>query len=259
MVQEPTEPGWPTDAVCNALVADWHIYQRSGGHRSSTDDVLVAWLAVTQASCSPDTYLDLGCGVGSVLLLVTHALRPRSALGVEAQPQSVVLLQRSLAELPGGAASLEVVQADFRTLEMNGARFDIITGSPPYFPLGTGVEPKDGQRRACRFEVRGGVEGYLATMARLLNPRGRGYLVFPWVQRQRLLQAATQVGLCVTLEVPFVMRRGRENPFLAAFELADTSLHEAQIRREPVVIREPDGSFSSVFEELRQELRQRKF
>ena len=34
-LQEPT--GWPEDARRDRLIGDWYIYQRTGGHRTSTD------------------------------------------------------------------------------------------------------------------------------------------------------------------------------------------------------------------------------
>jgi hypothetical protein len=57
------------------------------------------------------TYVDLGSGIGSTLLIVAHWLRsslvrdeqtiqPIQALAVEAQAQSVALLKRTLEELP---------------------------------------------------------------------------------------------------------------------------------------------------------------
>ena len=67
---EPT--GWPADARRDRLIADWHIYQRRGGHRTSTDDLITAWYAVHRRPQRPQRYLDLGCGVGSVLLMVSH-------------------------------------------------------------------------------------------------------------------------------------------------------------------------------------------
>ena len=157
MTVDTEEPGavWPADATRNQCVGDWFIYQRKGGHRTSTDDLVTAWLAVTMAEGRPvRRYLDLGCGIGSVLLMTVHALRPDYTLGVEAQPQSAVMARRTVGELRD-APLIEVLESDFREANIGAmAKFDVITGSPPYLPVGTGVMSPDAQRRACRFELR---------------------------------------------------------------------------------------------------------
>ncbi|MBW2376977.1 MAG: hypothetical protein JRF55_13495 [Deltaproteobacteria bacterium] len=86
---------WPEDAGRDRLIGDWHIYQRTGGHRTSTDDLITAWYAVHRNPDPPERYLDLGCGVGSVLLMVSHKLRPKIVLGVEAQAQSLMMARRA--------------------------------------------------------------------------------------------------------------------------------------------------------------------
>ena len=44
-LRPPAEPvGWPDDAGRDRLIGDWHIFQRSGGHRTSTDDLITACL-----------------------------------------------------------------------------------------------------------------------------------------------------------------------------------------------------------------------
>jgi tRNA1Val (adenine37-N6)-methyltransferase len=54
---------------CDALTADFRLFQRRRGHRFSLDDLATAWVA---ARARPDArvVLDLGCGVASVLLMV---------------------------------------------------------------------------------------------------------------------------------------------------------------------------------------------
>ena len=93
--------GWPDDVRRDRLIGDWHIYQRTGGHRTSTDDLITAWLASQSVASPPARYLDLGCGIGSVLLMVSHRLTPTVAIGVEAQPQSAHMAKRAVAEANG--------------------------------------------------------------------------------------------------------------------------------------------------------------
>ena len=230
-------------------MGEWWLWQRRRGHRTSTDDVVVA--ARAAALCAggrPASYLDIGCGVGSVLLLTAHALRPGRTVGVEAQGQSVALLRRTLGELPD-APPIEVIHGDLRDADLARlGTFDLVTGSPPYFPVGTGVLPPDPQRQACRFELRGGVEAYAGAMGRLLTPDGTGVLVAQTALAGRVERGAAMSGLSIRSRLDLWMREDRTEPFLTVFEL----------RREPgecvvetLAVRAASGAITSGYASLR--------
>lgn len=244
--------GWPADAVREQLVGDWHLYQRRGGHRTSTDDVLTAWFAVRAAGGQrPQRYADLGCGIGSVLFHTAYVLRPERSLGFEAQAQSALMASRTAAELPD-APAIEIRRADLRALEpAELGTFDLITGSPPYFPIGAGVLSPDAQRRACRFELRGGVEAYCDAAAKLLQPGGALALVFPAEGDVRARGAIAASGLHLRAHARVFARDGRAEPLLALYEA----------RREPgpldalaFAIRDASGSISAAYRAARAQL-----
>ncbi|MEZ4439311.1 MAG: methyltransferase domain-containing protein [Polyangiaceae bacterium] len=245
-----TDP-WPADAVRDRLIGDVYVYQRRGGHRASTDDVITAWHACRGWARPPRRYLDLGCGIGSVLLTVAHRLRPEASLGIEAQAESVMLARRSLAELPEEAPPVALVEGDFRHHDFGAQRFDLITGSPPYFPVTAGVLPDDPQRRACRFELRGGVEAYCDVAARLLAAGGRFHLVFQSTWTERVEQAGRAAGLHLVDRCDMQSRSDRWDPFLTVYEFR----HEpAPLRRSELAIRDVRGAFTPEYEQLRAEL-----
>src|SRR5213079_1658391 len=82
---------WPGEGedLC-WLAGDWRILQRVDGHRWSLDDLVTAWFAA-RATSPPRTLLDLGCGIGSVLMLLAWRFPALEALGIEAQAMSVDL------------------------------------------------------------------------------------------------------------------------------------------------------------------------
>lgn len=248
------EPGgWPDDARYDRLIGDWHLYQRTGGHRTSTDDLITAWYAAHRSAGRPERYLDLGCGIGSVLLMVCHKLRPSVSIGVEAQAQSALMAERSVAELPSSGCAIEIRNGDFRSAGLAAEeRFDLITGSPPYFPLSDGVLPNDSQRRACRFEARGGAEEYLETAKRHLSENGHFYLVFQTQWNDRVMRASERAQLYVTGQADFQMRRDKPQPFLSVFEFAHQPA--SQIHRFSCAVREADNSLSAGYQALRCEL-----
>ncbi len=251
-VEWPEPEGWPEDATRDRLIGDWHIYQRKGGHRTSTDDLITAWYA-THRSADATAYLDLGCGIGSVMLMVAHRARPSLVWGVEAQPQSFAMATRAVAELPENSCEFSLKHSDFRDVDFGDRRFPLVTGSPPYFPIGTGVLPADAQRRACRFEARGGVEGYLETAGRALAEDGRFYLVFQTIWTERVLDGAAACGLSLTGQADFHMRTDRTDPFLSVYEFSRASPDD-EIHRVTMAVRDERGAITDDYESIRKEL-----
>jgi tRNA1(Val) A37 N6-methylase TrmN6 len=164
-----------------------------------------------------ERYLDLGCGIGSVLFQVAHPLRPIETVGVEAQAQSVAMARRTLRELPD-PPPIRIIHSDLRQLNrLELGDFDVVTGSPPYLPVGTGVISPDPQRAACRFELRGGVEAYCAAAAELLAPNGWFFVVFQTEWDARVLEAGSRAGLHLRWRADVRTRSDREAPFLTVY------------------------------------------
>lgn len=227
------------------FVGDWHYYYRQRGMQTSTDDVLVAFVACianfpdfcepfpaanspehelassesqplanrnaesvqTEFYPQPCRYVDLGCGIGSILLLVAHSLSPMSSIGLEVQSQSYRLASKtiqeiqmaqtesSLSRIGGASQELAVLNMDLRgllheevlsvhePLKLFWERSELVTANPPYSPAASSHTLAksskfsynlDSQRRNARFELHGGVEEYCRAAAQLLLPRN-GY------------------------------------------------------------------------------------
>lgn len=175
--------------------AGWLIAQRKMGHRHSIDDVLTAWYAL-QISPPVTELLDLGTGIGTVGLLTLWGMGSEARLTcVEAQEISYRLLKSNI-EANGLSSRVDPSKGDLRDLAL-GRKFPLITGSPPYFPPGTGVLPQDSQKAHARFELRGDVSDYAKTAISHLNQDGWFVLCFPTPQRARALVGIAEAGLNV--------------------------------------------------------------
>jgi tRNA1(Val) A37 N6-methylase TrmN6 len=149
------------------------VYQRKKGHRFSSDDIVTAFVAA-RAAPNASRILDLGCGLGSVLLHLAWSLPEARLVGIEAQAISFALLERNVRGSPF-ADRIEIVHGDLRAPEaiaQLGSNFPLITGTPPYFPPDSALDAEDEQRAYARVEYRGGVEAYVQTAALLLAPDG---------------------------------------------------------------------------------------
>ena len=138
---------------------------------------------------------------------------------IEAQSDSVALARRS-ARYNGLEDRYEIRQGDFRDPGLLGAEetFDLITGSPPYFPLDAGVKSEHPQKLACRFELRGTVADYCSTAAVHLARGGWFACVFPTdpAQLARVEAGANAAGLVIVRRRPVVFREG-EPPLIGLF------------------------------------------
>jgi tRNA1(Val) A37 N6-methylase TrmN6 len=166
---------------------------------------------------------------------------------IEAQEESVRLARRSAA-YNGLDARYEIRLGDFRTDEAVAVdeAFDLVLGSPPYFPPGTGIEGDHPQKIACRFEMRGDIGDYARVASAHLAPGGLFACVFPETDRARVEDAAKRTQLTIVRRRPVVFREG-EPPLVALFAMvrqADLPLHmrERTWVEPPLVIRCADGS-----------------
>lgn len=161
------------ELTLDALTSGVSVYQRAKGHRFSSDDTITAWTAL-QVHPRPQRVLDLGCGLGSVLLHLAWSVPDALLVGVEAQSVSFELVQRNIAH-NRLAPRVSAVHGDLRDAELLaqlGGPFDLVTGTPPYFPVGEAVDAHDAQRAAARMEHRGGVEAYVAAATHTLSAEG---------------------------------------------------------------------------------------
>ncbi len=124
---------------------------------------------------------------------------------------------------PKGGADLPVspdAQQRVPTVLRADEKFDLITGSPPYFPPDAGVKSEHPQKLACRFELRGTVADYCATAAKHLATGGFFACVFPTdpAQLARVEAGAKAAGLVIVRRRPVIFREG-EPPLIALFGL----------------------------------------
>ncbi len=204
----------------DAISGHFRLFQLKAGHRFSTDDILTAWYGTAWCPTAA-TALDLGSGIGTVGSIVAWRLPGARLVTVEAQEQSVALAKKS-ARFNGLTERYEIRQGDFRDPGVLGPeeKFDLITGSPPYFPPGTGVESEHPQKLACRFELRGTVADYCSTASKHLALGGFFACVFPTdpAQLARVESGAKAAGLVIVRRRPVVFREG-DAPLIGLFGL----------------------------------------
>lgn len=232
----------------DGLTGTWFIFQRAHGHRHSIDDVLTAHYAL-EVSPPITTHLDLGTGIGTVGLLVLSRMASGATLtALEAQAISHRLL---VANVAANALSdrVHVLHRDLRDFD-EPARFPLITGSPPYFPVSAGILPQDSQKAHARFELRGDVFDYAKAAARALAPDGWFVFCFPTPQKQRAFAAVTNAGLRVARLRDVIPREGLAALF-SLYACRWPALVASSLVDAPLVVRCADGELSEAMTRVR--------
>jgi len=219
--------------------AGWLIAQRLKGHRHSADDVLTAWYAL-QVSPPVLEHLDLGTGIGTVGLLTLWGMGAEARLTcVEAQEISYRLLQSNI-DGNGLRRRVDCSHGDLRELVL-GRKFPLVTGSPPYFPAGTGVLPQDSQKAHARFELRGDVSDYAKAAVSHLALGGWFVLCFPSLQKQRALDGIAAAGLKV-VKLRDVIPRETLPALFTLFACQHPQDFSGEVTvEEPLTVRHADG------------------
>ena len=237
----------------DAISGHFRLFQLRDGHRFSTDDILTAWYGTTWCPTARIA-LDLGSGIGTVGMICAWRLPGAKFITVEAQSESVALSKKS-ARYNGIENRYEIREGDFRAPEIlrGEEKFDLITGSPPYFPLGVGVESEHPQKLACRFELRGTIADYCTVAAKHLAPGGFFACVFPHepTQLTRVETAAKNSDLVIVRKRPVVFREG-DPPLVALFGLMRADdlpdwFRDQAWEEPPIIIRARDGKIHAEY------------
>ena len=172
-------------------------------------------------------------------------------------------------------------------------RYDLVTGTPPYFRVdfktkkkgGGGTAAADGnvvesavirqgamptsvQSAPARCEFRGGVEAYCATASSLLSPDGTFVVCENWLNDGRVWDGAEGAGLDVASVLPVVGRAGKPTLF-AVYTMrkragkegdgqrggngGDTSGRNG-VTRAPLVVRDREGRWTKEYSRVLEEM-----
>jgi tRNA1Val (adenine37-N6)-methyltransferase len=245
---EPEE-GETLDFICG----HFRIFQYAKGHRYSTDDVLTAWYGTM---CAPrvDRAADLGSGIGSVALISAWRLPGATFCTVEAQEMSIRLARKTM-QYNGLTSRFTLYHGDLRdeSVLANEEPFDLVTGSPPYFPPGTAMEAGHAQAVPARIEVRGSVADYAKAAARVLAPGGVFAFVFPTAQMERALASLDDASLKLVRRRDVIFKDG-DAPLITLFAASRAgdipATYETLVER-PLTIRRADGGVDAEYSAIR--------
>ena len=131
---------------------------------------------------------DLGCGIGSLLLLLSQREASLFRTGIELNPEAAALARRNLADngLDGTILTGDLRDPDLQTAD----RFHLVISNPPYFRAGSGTSGG-----TARMDEACSVEELCRAAGRLARTGGRFALVYRPERLAELFAALTSARL----------------------------------------------------------------
>jgi len=248
--EPPTEMG--LDLTLDRICGEWWIHQLKKGQRFSTDDVVCAW-AAAELRPQAKRLIDIGAGIGSVGLQTLWRMGPGAhSTFVEVQEISHRLCKRTVG-LNGLQDRVELRHGDLRDPAMlpesEHGSFDLVTGSPPYFPVGTAVMSSNPQRAGARMELKGCVFDYCAAAAKLLKPDG-GFSLVHTAHDPRPEAALEAAGLTIWSRHDVYFRVGRP-PTIAVWT---AGFGGKRAPDQNIVVRDEEGAWTPSYRRLLDEM-----
>ena len=125
-----------------------------------------------------ETVLDMGTGNGIIPILLSAKTQGKKFTGLEIQPDTAEMARRSV-RLNHLEERIEIVTGDIKEAAeiFKPAFFDVITTNPPYMPAEHGLRNPDSARAIARHEVMCSLDDILRESMRLLQDKGRFYMI----------------------------------------------------------------------------------
>jgi tRNA1Val (adenine37-N6)-methyltransferase len=152
------------------------IEQSRNGYRFSVDAVLLAHFLQLNGS---EKVLEIGCGNGIILVLLSRLKKYKHITGVEIQHELAELACKNVES--NKAKRIEIIEADIRELKNKFPKkaFDLIYSNPPYRKIGTGRLNPSPEKAIARHEVNLKLEDLILVANELLKDDGFLSVILP--------------------------------------------------------------------------------
>jgi len=187
--------------------------------------------------------LDLGTGTGILPILLEAKTEGAHFTGLEIQPESVDMAQRSV-KLNHLEEKIDIVTGDIKDASklFGASSFDVITTNPPYMIGDHGLSSSNEAKAIARHEILCTLDDVLRESSRLLRPKGRFYMVHRPFRLAEIMNKMIRYGLepkRMQLVYPFVDKE----PNMALLEGLRGGNSRLQVEK-PLIVYQKQGVYT---------------
>lgn len=219
-----------------------------------TDSVLLA--NFVESKNKKNIILDLCSGSGVIPIIISAKKEHSKILGVELQKEMFDLFNRNV-ELNNLNSQIVPIIDDIKNVrsirekienETKRNSVDIIVCNPPYKTTGTGVLSEGEVKYIARHEVMCNLEDVFCTSSKLLNSKGKLYLVHKPDRLADLISIARKYKL-EPKKIRFVYPTINSRPSIVLLEYVRNGGNELKVL-EPLIEYNSDGSYTDEIYEI---------
>lgn len=202
-------------------VSDMRVELLPNGTRLLQDDrfLKLGTDAILLAAACPmaSRAVDLGCGVGNVLLSIADRQPNCELVGVEINPDAAAVCRQSVAE-NRLEHRVRVIDCDLRALDgIEPHAYDLVACNPPYLRSGSGKPSPSAARNLERFDTTAPPSDVASAASALLKPHGTLMLVLRPDRLDDYLAATESAGFAARA-ICHVRHTAGSNPSVALLE-----------------------------------------
>lgn len=224
----------------------FRIQQKHAALKVGTDSMVLGSLCHWE---SPKRLLDIGTGTGVLALMCAQRFDFKEIIGLEISEQAVLDAQTNAQNnsFPSQISILnQAIQKYFPE-----EQFDAIISNPPFFE--NSQKNPDEHKSLARHTESLSFPELIQSIARLLSPEGKAWLIVPFESKENLIALAGKNGLFVSDLTEISGKPGKLTRVVLAFEKqpVTTKLYSLCIRTET-------GSYSEAYKVLTKEFHDRE-
>lgn len=195
-----------------------------------------------------ETVLDFGTGTGILPILLEGRTEGKHFTGLEIQPDSAQMAQRSVA-LNELEQKIDIVTGDIKTAsqQFGASVFDVVTCNPPYMNEGGGLQNPSDAKAIARHEILCTLEDVVREAAKVLRPGGRFYMVHRPQRLTDIICLLRQYGL-EPKRLRFVHSYVDKAPTMVLIEAGRGSKPMIRVQPPLIIYRAPNEYTDEIYE-----------
>lgn len=162
-----------------------------------------ALLAVWANHKNPVEILDIGSGSGLIALILRQRFEKSNILAIEPNKNAFIQSSINFKNAPF-AKKINLQSTKLQSFESEN-KYDLILSNPPFFPGDT--ESDNSDRNEARQEKYLPLKELLKSAEKLLNKKGKFFLIYPTAQINRVIEESKKSNLFIRVQTKIFSKK----------------------------------------------------